>query len=72
MILSAVSYRTTAGRPGAEDCCVRFFRRGWLACEEAMAISVMRHQRGRLEFRRATGHAFTVSDVEETHRILWM
>src|SRR5580704_13660899 len=70
--MAAVSNSTTTGGPKTQNRGIHFLCRIRLANEEAVSLSVVRHQSVCFHFRRTTGHTVSIRNVERSCHILRM
>jgi|SRR6266478_9591135 len=70
--MASVPNGTTTGGPKTQNRCIHFLCRTWLANEEAVSLSIVRHQSACFNFRRTTRHAVSVRNVERSRDILRM
>jgi hypothetical protein len=70
--MATVPNGTTTGGPKTQNRCIHFLGRTWLANEEAVSLSIVRHQSACFNFRRTTRHAVSVRNVERSRHILRM
>src|SRR5467141_2447862 len=59
--MASVPNGTTTGGPKTQNRCIHFLCRTWLANEEAVSLSIVRHQSACFNFRRTTRHAVSRS-----------
>src|SRR5580700_236079 len=70
--MAAVSNSTTTGAPKTQNRGIHFLCRSRLANEEAVSLSIVRHQSACYHFRRTTGHTVSIRNVERSCHILRM
>jgi hypothetical protein len=70
--MAAVSNGTATGGPKTQNRRIHFLCRCRLANEEAVPLSIVRHQSVCFHFRRTTGHTVTIHNVERSRYILRM
>src|SRR6266705_4899119 len=70
--MAPVPNSTTTGGPKTQNRSIHFLCRSWLANEEAVSHSIVRHQSACFHFRRTTGHTVSIRNVERSRHILRM